>query len=90
MHTPLYLIDGSSCLYRACFAIKRLSSPTGFPTNALYGFTQMLLKLLKDHLPQHLAMVFDAGRVTFRSDLTSLLRLCFDKLVLRSQPLGNV
>lgn len=65
----LYLIDGSSYLYRAYFAIKRLSSPTGFPTNAIYGFTQMLLKLLKDHQPAHLAMVFDAGRITFRTEM---------------------
>ena len=69
MQTPLYLIDGSSYLYRAYFAIKRLSSPSGFPTNAIYGFTQMLLKLLKDHQPRHLAMVFDVGRVTFRTGL---------------------
>ncbi len=69
MNNTLYLIDGSSYLYRAYFAIKRLSSPSGFPTNAIYGFTQMLLKLLKDYKPQHLAMVFDAGRVTFRTEL---------------------
>lgn len=68
-NNTLYLIDGSSYLYRAYFAIKRLSSPTGFPTNAIYGFTQMLLKLLKDYQPQHLAMVFDVGRVTFRTEL---------------------
>jgi len=69
MNNTLYLIDGSSYLYRAYFAIKRLSSPSGFPTNAIYGFTQMLLKLLKEHKPQYLAMVFDAGRVTFRTEL---------------------
>ncbi len=69
MNNTLYLIDGSSYLYRAYFAIKRLSSPSGFPTNAIYGFTQMLLKLLKDYQPQHLAMVFDVGRVTFRTEL---------------------
>ncbi|CAH2031819.1 DNA polymerase I [Trichlorobacter ammonificans] len=69
MNTTLYLIDGSSYLYRAYFAIKRLSSPSGFPTNAIYGFTQMLLKLLKDYKPEHLAMVFDVGRVTFRTEL---------------------
>ena len=69
MNNTLYLIDGSSYLYRAYFAIKRLSSPTGFPTNAIYGFTQMLLKLLKDYQPHHVAMVFDVGRVTFRTEL---------------------
>ncbi len=69
MNNTLYLIDGSSYLYRAYFAIKRLSSPSGFPTNAIYGFTQMLLKLMKDHQPQHLAVVFDVGRVTFRTEL---------------------
>lgn len=68
-NNTLYLIDGSSYLYRAYFAIKRLSSPSGFPTNAIYGFTQMLLKLLKDYQPQHVAMVFDVGRVTFRTEL---------------------
>ncbi len=69
MNNTLYLIDGSSYLYRAYFAIKRLSSPTGFPTNAIYGFTQMLLKLLKDYKPVNLAMVFDVGRVTFRTKM---------------------
>lgn len=69
MNNTLYLIDGSSYLYRAYFAIKRLSSPSGFPTNAIYGFTQMLLKLLKDYQPHHVAMVFDVGRITFRTEL---------------------
>ena len=65
----LYLIDGSSYIYRAYFAIRNLSSPTGFPTNALYGFTKMLLKVVRERQPDHLAVVFDAGRVTFRNDL---------------------
>ena len=65
----LYLIDGSSYIYRAYFAIRHLSSPSGFPTNALYGFTQMLLKVMKDRKPDHIAVVFDAGRATFRHDL---------------------
>jgi len=63
----LYLIDGSSYIYRAYYAIRNLSSPSGFPTNAIYGFIQMLLKLLKDHNPKHVAVVFDAGRITFRT-----------------------
>jgi DNA polymerase-1 len=65
----LYLIDGSSYIYRAYYAIRHLSSPKGFPTNALYGFTQMLLKVLKDRKPDHLAVVFDVGRRTFRTEL---------------------
>lgn len=65
----LYLVDGSSYIYRAYFAIRHLSSPGGQPTNAIYGFVQMLLKLIKDCQPQQLAVVFDAGRITFRNDL---------------------
>ena len=65
----LYLIDGSSYIYRAYFAIRHLTSPTGHPTNAIYGFIQMLLKLLKDYNPQHVAVVFDAGRTTFRTEM---------------------
>jgi len=65
----LYLVDGSSYIYRAYYAIRHLSSPGGFPTNAIYGFTQMLLKLIKDYNPQHVAVVFDAGRTTFRTEI---------------------
>jgi len=65
----LYLVDGSSYIYRAYYAIRHLSSPSGHPTNAIYGFIQMLLKLLKDYNPQHLAVVFDAGRTTFRTEM---------------------
>ena len=65
----LYLIDGSSYIYRAYYAIRHLSSPAGFPTNALYGFTQMLLKVMKERKPDHIAVIFDAGRETFRTTL---------------------
>lgn len=65
----LYLIDGSSYIYRAYYAIRHLTSPQGFPTNALYGFTQMLLKVLKERAPDHVAVVFDKGRKTFRTEM---------------------
>ncbi len=65
----LYLIDGSSYIYRAYFAIRNLSSPTGLPTNAIYGFIKMLLKVVRERKPDLLAVVFDAGRVTFRTDI---------------------
>ncbi|MDO9069410.1 MAG: DNA polymerase I [Deltaproteobacteria bacterium] len=68
-HPTLYLIDGSSYIYRAYFAIRHLTSPDGHPTNAIYGFIQMLLKLLKDYQPKHVAVVFDAGRTTFRTEM---------------------
>jgi DNA polymerase-1 len=67
--SALYLIDGSSYLYRAYHAIRHLSGPGGFPTNAIFGFTQMLLKVLKDRQPSHVAVVFDISRKTFRTDL---------------------
>ena len=65
--TPyLYLIDGSSNIYRAYFALKNLSSSKGFPTNAVYGFTAMLVKLLGDYRPEYLGIVFDSKGPTFR------------------------
>ncbi|GAB4296520.1 MAG: DNA polymerase I [Desulfuromonadia bacterium] len=66
---PLFLVDGSGYLYRAYFAIRHLSSPDGFPTNAIFGVTQMLLKLIRDENPSYLAVVFDAGRQTFRTEI---------------------
>ena len=65
----LYLIDGSSYIYRAYFAVRNLTSPAGIPENALFGFIKMLLKLVREEEPDHLAVVFDAGRVTFRTEL---------------------
>ena len=65
-HSCLYLIDGSSTIYRAYFALKNLSSSRGFPTNAIYGFTSMLVKLLEDYHPEYLGIVFDSKGPTFR------------------------
>src|SRR5581483_4748500 len=61
-----YIIDGSSYIYRAYFAIRELSSSAGLPTNAVYGFTQMLLKIIKDKKPDYLAIAFDTKGPTFR------------------------
>jgi DNA polymerase-1 len=65
----LILIDGSSYLFRAFYAIGHLSNSKGLPTNAAYGFTQMLLKVLKDHRPDYLAVIFDSKAPTFRSEI---------------------
>ncbi|MBE0502605.1 MAG: DNA polymerase I [Desulfuromonadales bacterium] len=65
----LYLIDGSSYIYRAYYAIRHLSNGKGFPTNAIYGFTTMLLKIVRDEQPDYLAVVFDPRGPTFRKEL---------------------
>jgi DNA polymerase-1 len=64
----LYLIDGSNYAYRAFFAIQGLANSRGFPTNAVYGFNNMLTKLLRDRKPEHIAVVFDAKGPTFRNE----------------------
>jgi DNA polymerase-1 len=65
----LVLIDGNSVTYRAFFALPPLSNARGQFTNAVFGFTQMLLRLLQDEQPTHLAVAFDFGKRTFRHGL---------------------
>ncbi len=66
----LLLLDGHSLAYRAFYAlpVENFSTTTGQPTNAVYGFTSMLINALRDEKPTHLAVAFDVGRKTFRSD----------------------
>lgn len=65
----VYLVDGSSYIFRAFFALPALSSSSGLPTNAIYGFTNMMLRLLKVYRPEYLAVALDAGRKTFRNEI---------------------
>ncbi|MCG0994647.1 DNA polymerase I [Acetobacter indonesiensis] len=65
----LVLVDGSGFIFRAFHALPPMTSPNGVPVNAVYGFTNMLARLLREHVGTHLAVVFDAGRQTFRSDI---------------------
>jgi DNA polymerase-1 len=65
----LYLIDGSSYIYRAFYAINRLTNAQGMPTNAVFGFLQMIKKIIEQENPEYLAVVFDAKGPTFRHDL---------------------
>ncbi len=65
----VYLVDGHSYLYRAYHAIGRLSNSRGFPTNAIFGFTKMLLKLFEEKEPKYLAVALDAKGPTFRHEL---------------------
>jgi len=62
----LYLIDGNSYIYRAFYAIRGLTTSKGFPTNAIFGFTNMLLKVLKEKNPDYFAVVFDSPLPTER------------------------
>ena len=65
----LLLLDGHSLAYRAFFAlpVENFSTSTGQPTNAVYGFTSMLINLLRDEKPSHVAVTFDVSRQTFRT-----------------------
>jgi DNA polymerase-1 len=67
----LLLLDGHSLAYRAFFAlpVDNFSTSTGQPTNAVYGFTSMLINTLRDEKPTHIAVAFDVSRQTFRTEI---------------------
>jgi DNA polymerase-1 len=65
----IYLVDASHHLYRSYFAIPRLTNSKGVPTNAVYGFTSILLKLIGEHKPEYFACCFDRKEPTFRHEL---------------------
>lgn len=67
-HTPLILVDGSGYIFRAYHALPPLNRSDGTPVGAVYGFTSMLLKLLETE-KDGFAVIFDAGRKTFRNDI---------------------
>lgn len=71
MKEKLVIIDGSSLLYRAFYAMPLLTDTQGRYTNAVYGFLNMLLKLYEELDPQYVAVAFDKGKHTFRNDLYS-------------------
>jgi DNA polymerase I len=66
----LLLLDGHSLAYRAFYAlpVENFSTTTGQPTNAVYGFTSMLINVLRDESPSHVAVAFDLSRHSFRTD----------------------
>lgn len=70
MNTPeIYIIDGSSYIYRAYHAVRPLSNSSGLPTHAVYGFATMLKKLINDKQPQYLAVAFDSRGPVFRHEM---------------------
>ncbi|MBP3038773.1 DNA polymerase I [Bacillaceae bacterium Marseille-Q3522] len=66
MKNKIVLIDGNSIAYRAFFALPLLNNEKGIHTNAVYGFTTMLMKILEEEKPTHMLVAFDAGKTTFR------------------------
>lgn len=65
----VFLIDGSGFIFRAFHGLPPMVSPDGTPVNAVFGFTKMLLKVLQDTEADHIAVIFDRARKTFRSDI---------------------
>ena len=69
MSQQLCLVDGSGYIFRAFHALPMMTRPDGVPVNAVYGFSAMLMKLLLENKCSHLAVIFDAGRETFRNKI---------------------
>lgn len=64
----LVLIDGNNIAYRAFFALPLLNTEKGVYTNAVYGFTNMLFRIIEEEQPTHMLVAFDAGKTTFRHE----------------------
>ena len=69
MADKLYLVDGSAFAFRSFYAIRELTDSRGHPVNAVYGVSRMLLKLLREQDPSHIAVIFDAPGKTFRNEM---------------------
>jgi len=69
MKKTVYLIDGTAYIHRAYHAIRELTNSAGLPTNAIFGFTRMLIKLMEDRKPAYAGMFFDAKGPTFRHEM---------------------
>ncbi|MBI4698244.1 MAG: DNA polymerase I [Nitrospirae bacterium] len=92
--STLYLIDGNSYIYRAFYAIRNLSASDGFPTNAIYGFTNMLLKIIREKRPDYFAVVFDSPAPTMRHKAYEAYKAhrpsMPDELRLQVQPIKDI
>ena len=66
MSKKLVLLDGNSLLYRAFYALPLLHNEKGVYTNAVYGFSNILLRIIEKEKPTHILVAFDAGKTTFR------------------------
>lgn len=68
--SKIYLVDVSSFIFRAFYAIRPLTAPSGLPVNAIYGFLTMILKLLREEKPEYIVFCFDRGEASFRHELS--------------------
>ena len=66
LEKKVVLVDGNNIAYRAFFALPLLNNDKGIHTNAIYGFTMMLMRILEEEKPTHMLVAFDAGKTTFR------------------------
>lgn len=69
MSNQLYLVDASSWIFRAFFALPPLTTSKGLPTQATFGFTKMIMRLMEERQPTYIAIIFDPHTKTFRNDL---------------------
>src|SRR5204863_6008541 len=65
----IYLVDGSGYIFRAFHALPPLTRPDGTPVGAVLGFTNMLIKLLREKNPDYLVVIFDAARENYRNKI---------------------
>lgn len=69
---PLFcIVDASSFIFRAYYAVRPLSNKKGLPTNAIFGFASMIVKVLEDFVPEYIAIVYDTKHPSFRKELYS-------------------
>ncbi|MEO5377240.1 MAG: DNA polymerase I [Magnetococcus sp. DMHC-6] len=73
-NSRLFLIDGSGYFYQAFHGVRNLARRDGFPTNAIFGFIKMLRKVLLEHKPEYIAMIYDVRGPTFRHQLYDLYK----------------
>ena len=67
----LILVDGSGYIFRAYYALPPMNNSKGIPTNAVYGFCNMMLRLIEEHPSDKILIILDAGKNTFRNTLFS-------------------
>ncbi len=71
MNKKMMIIDAHSLLYKAFYAVRPMHTSDNTPTNAVYGFVNMLIKLINDYAPDYCCAAFDAGKTTFRTEIFS-------------------